>query len=52
MSAVSLLEHNPHPSEAEIRHEMAGNLCRCGAYPNIVEAILAAAEEGEGHADD
>jgi xanthine dehydrogenase YagT iron-sulfur-binding subunit len=52
MSAVSLLEHNPHPSEAEIRHEMAGNLCRCGAYPNIIEAILAAAEEGESRADD
>lgn len=52
MSAVALLEHNPHPSEDEIRHEMAGNLCRCGAYPNIIQAIVAAAEKGEGHADD
>ena len=52
MSAVALLEHNPHPSEDEIRHEMAGNLCRCGAYPNIIRAIVAAAEKGEGHADD
>ena len=52
MSAVTLLEHNPHPSEDEIRHEMAGNLCRCGAYPNIIRAIVAAAEKGEGHADD
>lgn len=52
MSAVALLEHNPHPSEDEIRHEMAGNLCRCGAYPNIIRAIVTAAEKGEGHADD
>ena len=46
MSAVALLEHNPQPSEEEVRREMAGNLCRCGAYPNIVEAVLAAAERG------
>ncbi len=46
MSAVALLEHNPHPTEAEIRYEMAGNLCRCGAYPNIVRAVLAATGEG------
>jgi xanthine dehydrogenase YagT iron-sulfur-binding subunit len=46
MSAAALLRHNPHPTEAEIRHEMAGNLCRCGAYPNIVEAVRAAAERG------
>jgi len=39
MSAVALLEHNPQPTEAEIRYEMAGNVCRCGAYPNIVRAV-------------
>lgn len=44
MSAVALLEHNPHPTESEICYEMAGNLCRCGAYPNIVRAVQAAAE--------
>jgi xanthine dehydrogenase YagT iron-sulfur-binding subunit len=44
MSAVTLLEHNPHPTEAEVREGMSGNICRCGAYPNIVEAVLAAAE--------
>jgi aerobic-type carbon monoxide dehydrogenase small subunit (CoxS/CutS family) len=44
MSAVALLEHTPHPTTDEIRREMAGNLCRCGAYPNIVEAVTAAAE--------
>jgi xanthine dehydrogenase YagT iron-sulfur-binding subunit len=39
MSSVALLEHNPHPTEDEIRYQMAGNVCRCGAYPNIVRAI-------------
>jgi aerobic-type carbon monoxide dehydrogenase small subunit (CoxS/CutS family) len=42
MSAVSLLEHNPHPTEAEVRAGMSGNVCRCGAYPNIVKSVLAA----------
>jgi aerobic-type carbon monoxide dehydrogenase small subunit (CoxS/CutS family) len=45
MSAVALLEHSPDPSEDEIRYGMSGNLCRCGAYPNIVRAVQAAAEE-------
>jgi xanthine dehydrogenase YagT iron-sulfur-binding subunit len=44
MSAVALLERNPHPTEEDVRREMAGNICRCGAYPNIVEAVLAAAK--------
>jgi aerobic-type carbon monoxide dehydrogenase small subunit (CoxS/CutS family) len=39
VSAVSLVESNPSPSDEEIRHAMAGNLCRCGAYPKIEEAI-------------
>jgi carbon-monoxide dehydrogenase small subunit len=53
MSAVALLEHNPHPTEQEVRHGMGGNICRCGAYPNIVQAVLAAAgEEGKQDADD
>ncbi len=40
VSAVSLVESNPSPTDEEIRHAMAGNLCRCGAYPKIEEAIL------------
>jgi aerobic-type carbon monoxide dehydrogenase small subunit (CoxS/CutS family) len=40
VSAVSLLEANPSPTREEIRHGMAGNLCRCGAYRNIETAIL------------
>ncbi|MBN1246079.1 MAG: (2Fe-2S)-binding protein [Anaerolineae bacterium] len=51
MSAVSLLEHNPRPTEAEIREEMAGNVCRCGAYPNIVASIAAAADLMAGEGD-
>ena len=39
VSAAALVEANPHPSDDEIRHAMAGNLCRCGTYPKIEEAI-------------
>ena len=39
VSASALLEANPTPSTDEIRHAMAGNLCRCGTYPRIEEAI-------------
>jgi aerobic-type carbon monoxide dehydrogenase small subunit (CoxS/CutS family) len=39
VSAVALVEGNPKPSDDEIRHAMAGNICRCGAYPKIEEAI-------------
>ena len=39
VSASALLEANPTPSQEEIRHAMAGNLCRCGTYSKIEEAI-------------
>jgi xanthine dehydrogenase YagT iron-sulfur-binding subunit len=39
MSAYALLREIPNPSEAEVREFMSGNICRCGAYPNIVAAI-------------
>src|ERR1700682_2441434 len=38
-----LLAHNPDPSEEDIRHYLSGNLCRCAAYPEIVEAVRLAA---------
>jgi len=44
MSAKALLLQNPHPTEAEIRAALAGNLCRCTGYSAIVEAVTAAAE--------
>src|SRR5215471_14841158 len=43
MSAKALLDANPNPSEAQIRHAIAGNLCRCTGYGKIVEAIAAVA---------
>ena len=39
VSAAALVERSPDPSDDEIRHRMAGNLCRCGTYPKIIEAI-------------
>jgi xanthine dehydrogenase YagT iron-sulfur-binding subunit len=39
MSAVALLEEPWGPDDADVREAMSGNLCRCGAYPNIVAAI-------------
>ena len=44
MSAKSLLERNPNPSEAEIRLAISGNLCRCTGYDKIVKAIQAASK--------
>ena len=44
LTAAALLRVNPHPSEDEVRRFMNGNVCRCGTYPRIVEAILGAAE--------
>jgi len=40
VSAAALVAANPTPSVEEIRHHMAGNICRCGTYPRIEEAIL------------
>jgi carbon-monoxide dehydrogenase small subunit len=38
-----LLSRNPNPSDEEIREHLSGNLCRCGAYPEIVQAVQKAA---------
>ncbi len=40
MSCAALLESNPHPTEADVRHAISGNLCRCGTYPRIFAATL------------
>ena len=42
MSTAALLKENPTPTEAEVRHYLEGNLCRCTGYYNIVKAIMAA----------
>jgi 4-hydroxybenzoyl-CoA reductase subunit gamma len=44
MAAEGLLRANPHPSEADVRAALAGNLCRCTGYVKIVESVRAAAE--------
>ena len=46
MSAKALLDRNPQPSEADVRQELAGNLCRCGTHNRIVRAVLKAAQAG------
>jgi carbon-monoxide dehydrogenase small subunit len=48
MSAYQMLQRNPSPSEAQIRHDLEGNLCRCTGYHNIVKAIQYAAEKMAG----
>jgi len=45
MSAKALLDHNPNPTEDEIRLAISGNLCRCTGYAKIVEAILEASAD-------
>jgi len=40
-----LLDANPDPSEEEIRHYLSGNLCRCGSYPQILDAVRLAAQK-------
>ena len=47
LSAKALLDENPRPSEVQIRHAIAGNLCRCTGYGKIVEAIAAVAAARE-----
>jgi carbon-monoxide dehydrogenase small subunit len=45
MTSYALLQRNPHPSEEEIRKALAGNLCMCTGYVQIVEAVKEAAEK-------
>jgi xanthine dehydrogenase YagT iron-sulfur-binding subunit len=52
LAATALLRTTPRPTVDDVRRGMSGNLCRCGAYPKIVRAVLAAADSvaGEAHA--
>jgi len=45
MTAAALLKKNPHPSSEEINNAMQGNICRCGAYHRIHEAITVASKK-------
>jgi carbon-monoxide dehydrogenase small subunit len=46
VAAQALLNQNPHPSPADVREALAGNLCRCAGYQRIVDAVLLAADMG------
>jgi aerobic-type carbon monoxide dehydrogenase small subunit (CoxS/CutS family) len=46
MSALALLADVPHPTRAQVEEGLAGNLCRCAGYEQIIEAVLAAASHG------
>ena len=46
ISARALLDANPHPTDAEIREALSGNLCRCNAYGRILQSVRTAAERG------
>lgn len=46
LAAKALLDQNPDPTEAEVRHWLAGNLCRCTGYDKIVRAVLDAVDAG------
>jgi aerobic carbon-monoxide dehydrogenase small subunit len=48
MASADLLARNPEPSEAEVREALAGNLCRCTGYHNIVKAVMDAAQASKG----
>lgn len=45
MTAADLLQHNPQPTENDIRHALEGNFCRCTGYQNIVKSVLYAADK-------
>jgi carbon-monoxide dehydrogenase small subunit len=47
MAAMHLLERNPHPTMAEIREGLSGNLCRCTGFIRIFESVVAAASQTE-----
>ena len=48
MTGVALAEHNPAPSDSDVREALEGNICRCTGYQNIVEAIMAGARTMAG----
>lgn len=48
MASKALLDRNPSPTEADVRHGLEGNMCRCTGYQNIVDAVLAVAKKPRG----
>jgi aerobic-type carbon monoxide dehydrogenase small subunit (CoxS/CutS family) len=50
LAGIALLSEHPHPTEDDVRRGMNGNLCRCGAYPKILRAVLAVANQADSNA--
>ena len=48
MMVTQLLDEHPDPTDEQIKHYLSGNLCRCAAYPEIMEAVKLAAKKAEG----
>jgi carbon-monoxide dehydrogenase small subunit len=48
LMAKQLLDTHPEPDDGQIRHYLSGNLCRCGAYPQVIEAVKLAARKRKG----
>jgi aerobic-type carbon monoxide dehydrogenase small subunit (CoxS/CutS family) len=49
LAGIALLTENPNPTEDDVRRGMSGNLCRCGAYPKILRAVIATANTGDAN---
>jgi len=49
LAGIALLTENPNPTEDDVLRGMSGNLCRCGTYPKILRAVLAAANTGDAN---
>jgi aerobic-type carbon monoxide dehydrogenase small subunit (CoxS/CutS family) len=49
LAGIALLTENPNPTEDDVRRGLSGNLCRCGAYPKILRAVLATANTGDAN---
>ncbi|MGA7272547.1 MAG: (2Fe-2S)-binding protein [Acidimicrobiia bacterium] len=45
LNTAFFLEHNPNPTEAEVRHDLSGHLCRCTGYQHIVDSVMSAAQK-------
>jgi aerobic-type carbon monoxide dehydrogenase small subunit (CoxS/CutS family) len=48
MACKALLDRNPNPTRQQVERELSGNICRCGTYVGVREAVLAAASAGRG----
>jgi xanthine dehydrogenase YagT iron-sulfur-binding subunit len=48
LSCAALLDRNPHPTAEDVKDAISGHLCRCGTYPHVIDAALAAAQTGKG----